>query len=131
MNTEDKNNVSIIDKYGNLLQDLASLLYQKKYYKILYLVNSADEFVEALKDLEEKPEILLVDIHLTIGKDYEVFQNLHSNFPEIKIIGLFDEQSDSHLMLSSPNFFYGFISKSFSPQFIFEQIEKLKKRYKS
>ncbi|HKC66771.1 MAG TPA: response regulator transcription factor [Bacteroidia bacterium] len=117
--------VAIVDDDYIYRQVLIAYLKQNKTFDIIFDCSNGKEFIEAL--LKHKPDIVLLDIEMSIMDGIETTAYLFKHYPEIKILihTMHNEDGLSHDLIAKGA--HGFLLKEKGFQEVTEAIHVMKK----
>ncbi len=83
-----KHTIAIVDDHQLFAQSLEVLINSFGNYEVAFYSENGNEFVKTLKDRNELPDIVLLDINMPIMDGIETMKWIKDNIPELKAIAL-------------------------------------------
>ncbi len=80
--------VVVVDDHVLLAQAIANLVDSFEDFKVLYICNNGEEFLNKLKESIQLPDIVLMDISMPILNGIQTTQIVNEIYPNIKILAL-------------------------------------------
>lgn len=88
--------IVIVEDHLLLSEAISSLVNSFDHFNVLYLCGNGEELVDKLKEPNNIPDIVLMDVNMPIMNGIETTRYLKENFQEVKVIALsVDEEEDT------------------------------------
>lgn len=121
----NKINLAIVDGDRLMVQLLSDFLQQQESLCITMIAYSGDSFLKQLEEVEEVPDIVLLELRMKDGNGLEVIEKVTKQYPELKIIVL-----SSYYKTSSTGYMFklgvnAFLPKEISPEDLFKIIREV------
>ncbi|MCC7507561.1 MAG: response regulator transcription factor [Saprospiraceae bacterium] len=87
--------IFITDDHAMVAAGVATLLRDEKDFSLIGQANTGKEAIE--KVLQERPDVLLLDINLPDSSGLEVCRNVHAEAPEVKVLALSMLNEESYI----------------------------------
>ena len=117
--------IAITDDDSLIAQLLEGFLNQCENLNVLFTACNGLDLIEQLKETEEQPDILLLDLKMEGMDGIETTQYIRSNHPSIKIIVISSHYQNSFLGFLFKTGASAFVPKGISPVLLKEIIERV------
>mgnify|MGYP001007012564 CR=1 FL=1 len=117
--------IAITDDDSLIAQLLENYLNKYDSYKVLFTANNGLDLIDKLKDSDELPDILLLDLKMQGMDGIETTQYIKSNHPEIKTIVISSHYQSSFLGFLFKTGASAFVPKGISPDLLKEIIDRV------
>ena len=87
--------VVIVEDHILLSQAIASLVNSFENFNVIYLCKNGKELLTKLKTPENMPDIILMDVNMPILNGIETMQILKEEHPDIKVLALSVDESET------------------------------------
>lgn len=110
-----KYTVVVVDDHVLIAKALGSIISSFKDFEVLYECENGMELQEKLKDANNHPTIVLLDVSMPIMNGFETAKWLTDNHPKIAIIALSMQNDDSSVITMLKNGAKGYLLKNTYP----------------
>jgi DNA-binding NarL/FixJ family response regulator len=93
-----KYSVVVVDDHVLLSQAIGGLVDAFDDFKVLYLCKNGQELINAFKEPENIPDIVLMDVNMPILNGIETTAYLKDKFPDVKVLALSIEEEDATIL---------------------------------
>ncbi len=93
-----KNTVVIVDDHSLLSEAVAQLVNSFENFEVIYTCKNGQELITKLKNAEEHPDIILMDINMPILNGIETTEILSQEYPPIPVIALSVEEDENTIL---------------------------------
>lgn len=125
MNATNQVNVMIVDDHDMVRQGIESVINTVPEFSILYTASSGEDALNILRQNEQKPDILLLDIVMPQMDGLEISALVKKEFPEIRILILSMEISSEYVKKAVKNDVDGYIPKNADIEILITAIKKI------
>ena len=105
----------IVDDHILIAKALSSIIANFKDFTVLYECENGSELQEKLKDKNNIPDIVLLDVSMPIMNGFETAKWLTENHPTIAVIALSMQNEDSSVIAMLKNGAKGYLLKNTYP----------------
>ncbi|WP_420573196.1 response regulator [Kordia sp.] len=117
--------IAIVDDHLLFREGVKAIFQDEKEMEINIEASNGQEFLDALKSMDTKPEVVLLDIRMPVLDGYETAKLLLEHYPEMKIIILTMHQEERHILRMIELGVNGYLMKNASPDEVIECIESV------
>lgn len=110
-----KNSVVIVDDHILIAKALGSIISSFQDFEVLYECENGKELQEKLKDPNNHPSIVLLDVSMPIMNGFETAKWLTENHPTIAIMALSMQNDDTSVITMLKNGAKGYLLKNTYP----------------
>src|SRR5580658_5149667 len=110
-----KTKVALVDDHVLLRKGLADYIRTLKDYDVVIEASDGRDFIRSMVP-EQKPEIVLLDVHMPRMNGYETAAWLTSHYPEIKILALSVSDGENSILRMLRNGAKGYVLKDIDPK---------------
>lgn len=110
-----KNTIVIVDDHILIAKALSSIISSFKDFEVLYECENGQELQNKLKDKNNIPTIVLLDVSMPIMNGFETAKWLTANHPEILIMALSMQNEDQSVITMLKNGAKGYLLKNTYP----------------
>jgi DNA-binding NarL/FixJ family response regulator len=126
MSEEEKISIAIVDDETLIVQLLEDYFRKVDSVQVVMKAYDGKEFIEQLKQTDEYPDIVLLDLRMKEMDGIETTTYLREHFPEIKIIVMSSHYMSSFMGYMLKTGVNAFIPKEISPDFLTNVIHSVK-----
>lgn len=119
--------IAIIDDHILIAQALKGIISNFENFEILYECENGKELVERLKDSENIPDIVLLDISMPEMNGFETSSWLNENHPDVKIMVLSMQNDEQSVIRMIKNGAKSYLLKNAHPRDLEIALKKLAK----
>ena len=120
-----KHTIAIVDDHVLIAQALKGIISGFENFEVLFECENGKELVHKLKDSENIPNIVLLDISMPEMNGYETALWLNNNHPEVKIMVLSMQNDDQSVIKMVKNGAKSYLLKNSHPKNLEEALNKL------
>jgi len=120
-----KQTIAIVDDHVLIAQALKGIISGFENFAVLFECENGKELVHKLKDNQNVPDIVLLDISMPEMNGYETALWLNNNHPEIKIMVLSMQNDDQSVIKMVKNGAKSYLLKNSHPKNLEEALNKL------
>jgi DNA-binding NarL/FixJ family response regulator len=120
--------LAVVDDEEILTQLLAKYLSEIDNFEVVLTAFDGSEFLEKLKNSEEIPEIVLLDLRMKKMDGIETINNLKKRYKDMQVIIISNHYKLSFMGYMIKNGISAFIPKGVSLEYIIEVINSVRKR---
>lgn len=110
-----KNTIVIVDDHILIAKALSSIIANFKDFEVLYECENGKQLQEKLKDKNNHPNIVLLDVSMPIMNGFETAKWLTETHPEIAIMALSMQNEDTSVITMLKNGAKGYLLKNTYP----------------
>lgn len=110
-----KTKVALVDDHVLLRKGLADYIRTLKDYDVIIEASDGRDFIRSIVP-EQKPEIVLLDVHMPRMNGYDTAAWLTRNYPEIKILALSVSDGEYSVLRMLRNGAKGYVLKDIDPK---------------
>lgn len=111
-----KNKVVIVDDHLLIAKAISSIVNEFDEFEVLYEVSNGKKLIEKFNtSLEDKPNIVLLDVSMPEMNGFETAAWLTSNYPDILILALSVQDDEETLLNMIKNGAKGYLHKNVHP----------------
>lgn len=118
MSSEAKHTVAIVDDHSLFAGSLEKLINSFSKFKVVFHAKNGMELQQRLKDNENIPEIILLDINMPVMDGFETAEWLSKNHPKIKILALTMEDDEQSILQMLRKGAKGYLLKDIHPEIL-------------
>ncbi|WP_313114716.1 response regulator transcription factor [Aequorivita sediminis] len=89
-----KYSVVVVDDHYLLSQAIGGMVQGFEKFDVLYLCNNGQELLDKLKDPDNIPDIVLMDIKMPILNGIETTEIINKEYPQLKVLALSIEEDE-------------------------------------
>lgn len=89
-----KTKIVVVDDHTVISAMLADYINLSANYRVLFTANNGKDLLDKLSEAEEKPNIILLDIHMPIMNGFQTMQKLKESYPDIMVVILSMEDEE-------------------------------------
>ncbi len=93
-----KNSVVVVDDHVLLSQAIGGLVESFDQFTVLYTCKNGQELLDKLKNPENIPDVVLMDVNMPIMNGIETTTYLYENYPRIKVLALSIEEDETVIL---------------------------------
>lgn len=120
-----KQTIAIVDDHVLIAQALKGIISGFENFEVLFECENGKELVQKLKDTQNIPDIVLLDISMPEMNGYETALWLNNNHPEVKIMVLSMQNDDQSVIKMVKNGAKSYLLKNSHPKNLEEALNKL------
>lgn len=117
--------IAIVDDHKLFREGVKMMLQDEKNIEVLIEAENGAQFLEALKNIVVKPEVVLLDIRMPVLDGYETAKILLETYSDMKIIILTMHEEERHIIRMIELGVNGYIMKNASPEEVIESIHEV------
>ncbi len=114
--------VAIVDDHKLVSKALENMISANEDLCVLMTCFNGQDFVSSLKESEEKPDVVLMDINMPIQNGIETTREVSELYPDMKIIALTMEDDEATIINMLKAGAKGYLLKDMSPETLFDAI---------
>jgi len=114
--------VAIVDDHKLVSKALENMISANEDLRVLMTCFNGQDFVSSLKESEEKPDVVLMDINMPIQNGIETTREISELYPDMKIIALTMEDDEATIINMLKAGAKGYLLKDMSPETLFDAI---------
>lgn len=123
----EKIKIAIVDDHKLVSKALESMVSYHPNFEVVMNCFNGGDFLDALKNAEKKPEVVLMDINMPMKNGIETTIELTENFPQIKVIALTMEDDENMIIQMMKAGAKGYLLKDMPPETLFDAIDTVHK----
>jgi len=93
-----KYSVVVVDDHILLSQAIGGLVDAFEQFTVLYTCKHGQELLDKLKNPKNIPDVVLMDVNMPILNGIETTENLHENYPQIRVLALSIEEDETVIL---------------------------------
>ena len=93
-----KYSVVVVDDHNLLSQAIGGLVEGFEEFSVLYTCKNGQELLDKINDTKKIPDIVLMDVNMTILNGIETTQQLYKDYPDIKVLALSIEEDEKTIL---------------------------------
>jgi DNA-binding NarL/FixJ family response regulator len=117
--------IAIVDDHTLMSKALENMIMEDAKYKVVMNNANGEDFIQALSNANELPQVVLMDINMPYKNGIETTQWLSERFPEIKVIALTMEDDEQVIIKMLKAGAKGYLLKDMQPYLFFQAIENV------
>jgi DNA-binding NarL/FixJ family response regulator len=86
--TDRKIKIACCDDHVLFVKAIVGFIHEFSDYEVILETYSGEQLLKKLPLLKERPDILLLDICMPVMDGYQTAEQVHKQYPDIKIIAL-------------------------------------------
>jgi DNA-binding NarL/FixJ family response regulator len=122
MNNSPKVNIVIVDDHLLFAESLQKLLHSFSGFNVLYHALNGVDLQEKIKEKNQLPEIILLDINMPVMDGHETVAWLTENHPEVKVLALSMDDDEGVILRMLCNGAKGYLLKDIHPDKLREAV---------
>lgn len=115
--------VAVVDDHKMVSKAIEDMITINGKYDVCMNCCNGDELIKELKKNEVQPDVILMDVNMPFRNGIETTRYVTKHYPEIKVIALTMEDSESTIIKMLKAGAKGYLLKDMSPEILFEAIE--------
>lgn len=117
--------IAIVDDHTLMSKALESMIIEDSKYKVVINSANGEDFITALSNTQEPPQVVLMDINMPYKNGIETTQWLTEHHPDIKVIALTMEDNEQIIIKMLKAGAKGYLLKDMQPYLFFQAIENV------
>ncbi|SFI65381.1 two component transcriptional regulator, LuxR family [Kaistella treverensis] len=118
----DRIKVAIVDDHQLVSKALENMISLSPDFKVVMNCYNGEDFLNKLKDQNDMPEVVLMDINMPKKNGVETTAEVTANYPQVKVIALTMEDNESTIINMLKAGAKGYLLKDMSPDILFNAI---------
>lgn len=119
--------IVVVDDHILLSQAIGELVGNFQGFKVLYLCNNGQELIRKLKQTENIPDIVLMDVNMPVLNGIETTAYLKEHYPLIKVLALSIEEDENVIMKMLRAGARGYLLKDIKKSELFTALQEVSK----
>lgn len=115
--------VAVVDDHKMVSKAIEDMIRINGKYDVCMNCCNGDELIKELEKNEVQPDVILMDVNMPFRNGIETTRYVTKHYPEIKVIALTMEDSESTIIKMLKAGAKGYLLKDMSPEILFEAIE--------
>ena len=104
--------IAIVDDHQLFRDGISSLLVRQGDFEVILSEADGIAFLEALEKIENKPEIVLLDLSMPKMNGFEILEKLRKNYPGIRSIAISMHDDGNYIVRCIRSGVYGYLLKN-------------------
>ncbi len=125
MSKSPKVNLVIVDDHLLFAESLQKLLHSFSGFNVLYHALNGVDLQEKIKQEDQLPEIILLDINMPVMNGHETAAWLTENYPDVKVLALSMDDDEDVILKMLCNGAKGYLLKDIHPEKLKEAIHEV------
>ena len=118
--------IALVDDHELLRNGLAAIINTFQDYSVVLSANNGKDLIEQLRNKNEQPEIILLDITMPVMNGYDTALWIKNNLPDTKILVLSMMDNDHAIIHMLKNGATGYILKDSKPAILKEALNNMR-----
>ncbi|CAD7806128.1 Response regulator UvrY [Chryseobacterium aquaeductus] len=115
--------IAIVDDHTLMSKALENMISESPKYRVVMNQPNGEDFISALENTTELPEVVLMDINMPYKNGIETTEWLTEHHPDIKVIALTMEDDEKILIKMLKAGAKGYLLKDMQPSILFQAID--------
>ncbi len=115
--------IAIVDDHQLVSKAIENMFSTRQDFTVVLNCNSGNEIIDALKQNDEFPDVVLMDINMPLKNGIETTAELVKSYPDLKVVALTMEDSEESIISMLKAGAKGYLLKDTSPEILFEAIQ--------
>jgi len=111
----NKHNIVIVDDHLLFAESLENLINTFSDFHVLFNANNGKHLQQKLKNKNELPSIILLDINMPVMDGFETMEWLSENYPDIKVLALSMDDEEATVLKILRKGANGYLLKDIHP----------------
>ncbi|PVW14763.1 response regulator [Marixanthomonas spongiae] len=116
MNKTAPHNIVIVDDHALFASSLEKLVNSFNGFNVLYHARNGKDLQLKLKQIPDKPELILLDLNMPVMDGFETMEWLRENQEEIKVLALTMEDDEEKIIKMLSSGAKGYLLKDIHPE---------------
>lgn len=115
--------VAVVDDHKMVSKAIEDMIRLNSKYDVCMNCSNGDDLIDTLEKTDERPDVILMDINMPFRNGIDTTKYLTNHYPELKVIALTMEDSESTIIKMVKAGAKGYLLKDMPPEILFEAID--------
>ncbi|MBW2937773.1 response regulator transcription factor [Aureisphaera sp. CAU 1614] len=116
MNTLNDNTIAIVDDHLLFASSLEKLINSFQGFRVLFKAQHGLDLIDKLQNLNDLPDIILLDINMPVMNGFETLKWLTENHPTIRVLSLSMDDNEMYILKMLKEGAKGYFLKDIHPK---------------